>query len=1119
MHLDKASQSLARPGETLLNIYKNMVRARLIDKYEDQYTSSGAAFFHVSGAGHEGTAALGEFLIPEDYLHLHYRDKALMLSRGITTEMFFHSLFCKDQSHSRGRQMSAHLSNRELNVMSLVGPVGNNALQAAGAAHVVKKRNPGALVVCSMGEGTTQEGEVLESMAEAVRAQLPVLYLVQDNSYAISTLTDGNTFYCTPKGEHDEFYSMPITRVDGKYFEKAYDVFNDVTSKIREGSGPQVIVFKVERLASHSNADDHKIYRSTDDIEAIKAKADPIAIAEKFLADNYGYGDFDQIKKEIEESVKADADKSIRSPEPEPCFTALKPLEEKFFAADSEYRGKPDEKDLTMLEAMREVLRHWLDKDDRVSLYGEDLEDPKGDVFGVTKTLSTQFPGRVINSALTESTIVGVAAGKALAGEKPVAFLQFADFLPIALNQIITEIATMFWRTDGDWQCPMVIMITCGGYRPGLGPFHAQTFEALATHTPGIDVFMPSTAGDAAGLLNTAMESERPTLLFYPKSCLNETENATSKDVADQFIPLAQARTVKSGKDITLIGWGNTVSRCLKAAEALETTGLAAEVLDLRSLAPWDKESVLKSVKKTGKVIVAHEDNLTCGMGAEVLAYISEHCDIPVRSARVTREDTYIPCNFSNQLEVLPSFKRILEKACELLDCSIEWEKAPEPEQGVTFIEAMGTSPSDETITIHEWLIEEGEEIEEGQELALFEANKATAELLSQVEGEVLEILIEEGSTVNVGTPILKVKTDAKDVIPKPVTFERPGTPHISRNFKTDADSLSSSDSKLSYNAPTISGIAVVQGSKEVSNENFSENFSDKNSEDIVQMTGIRKRNHIEGEQNLLSLATEAAEKVLEQTGTNIEDIEAIICSTGTPDMITPSLACRVLNNLTKTNKSVMIQAHDINAACSGYIYGMQNAFDILSHKKDSKVLLITAEVLSPLLDEEDFSTAIIFGDAATATIISNAESEKGFSFGRPELSASGESGDILSVPVSRKHGCVKMKGKKVFTQAVKQMSIILEKACGSSNMSLKDLDLVVPHQANQRIIDAIITKNNLEAEKVYSNIENYGNTSSNTIPICLSELEEKVNDGEKLGLCAFGGGFTFGAAVLTKND
>ena len=1117
MHLDEASQSLDKSGEVLLNIYKNMVRARLIDKYEDQYTSSGAAFFHVSGAGHEGTAALGEFLIPEDYLHLHYRDKALMLSRGITTDMFFHSLFCKDLSHSRGRQMSAHLSNRELNVMSLVGPVGNNALQAAGAAHVVKKNNPGALVVCSMGEGTTQEGEVLESIAEAVRAQLPVLYLVQDNNYAISTLTKGNTFYCTPKGDHDEFYSMPISRVDGKYFDKAFDVFGKVTAEIREGSGPQVVVFNAERLSSHSNADDHKIYRSTDDIQAIKDKADPIAIAEKYLEDNFGYGDFDKIKKEIEESVKASADKSIRSPEPEPCFTALKPLEEKFYASESEYRGDSEAKELTMLEAMRETLRYWLDKDDKVSLYGEDLEDPKGDVFGVTKTLSTQFPGRVINSALSESTIVGVSAGKALAGEKPIAFLQFADFLPIALNQIITEIATMYWRTDGDWQCPMVIMITCGGYRPGLGPFHAQTFEALATHTPGIDVFMPSTAGDAAGFLNTAMESGRPSLIFYPKSCLNETENATSKDVDKQFIPLASARTVKTGKDITLIGWGNTVSRCIKAAEALESTGLSAEVLDLRSLAPWDKETVLKSVKKTGKVIVAHEDNLTCGMGAEVLAYISEHSEVPVKAARVTREDTYIPCNFSNQLEVLPSFKRILEKACELLNCSIEWEKPPAPEQGVTFIEAMGTSPSDETITIHEWLIEEGDDIEEGQELALFEANKATAELLSQVEGEVLEILIEEGSTVNVGTPILKVKTDATDTIPKPVTFERPGTPVITRIFNTDTSSEAASASGLSFNAPVITAISIVQGNEEITNEAFKDNFSDKSSEDIIQMTGIKKRNHIDSSQDLLSLATEAAEKVLEESGTDIQDIEAIICSTGTPDVITPSLACRVLNNLTADNKSVMIQAHDINAACSGYIYGLQNAYDILSHKKDSKILLITAEVLSPLLDKDDFSTAIIFGDAASASIISNSDDAKGYSFNRPELSASGESGEILSVPVSREHGCVKMKGKKVFTKAVKQMSIILEKACGSSNMNLKDLDLIVPHQANQRIIDAIISKNCLDADKVYSNIENYGNTSSNTIPICLSELKDNFEENKKLGLCAFGGGFTFGAVVLTS--
>jgi 2-oxoisovalerate dehydrogenase E1 component len=1101
-------------SEDYLDIYRSMVTARILDKHEDKYTSSGAAFFHVSGAGHEGTAALNPFLIADDYLHLHYRDKALMLARGVTPEMFFDSLFCKDKSHSRGRQMSAHLSDRKLNLMSLVGPVGNNALQAVGAAHAIKNGKNKPLVVCSMGEGTSQEGEVLEAIAEAVRAQLPVLFLVQDNNYAISTLTSGQTFYSTPKGESSSFYSMPITHVDGKDIEKSSQCFSKVTAEIRQGNGPQVVVFNVERLASHSNADDHKIYRSEDEINTNSSSSDPITNLELMLENSLGKEKIAKIKLDIEENIKSAAQRSMRSPEPEPIFTALKELPEKFYNPQEEYRGNGTDKELTMLEALREVLKSRLKSDPAVTLFGEDIEDPKGDVFGLTRGLSTAFPGRVCNSALTESTIVGVSAGRALTGEKPIAFLQFADFLPIALNQIISEVATMHWRTDGDWQVPMVIMITCGGYRPGLGPFHAQTFEALATHTPGLDVFMPSTAGDAAGMLNTAIDSGRPSLLFYPKSCLNESENATSSDVDKHFMPLGVSRTIQSGKDITLVGWGNTVSRCLKAAEALGDAGFTADVIDLRTLAPWDKTSILNSVKKTTKLIVTHEDNLTCGMGSEILATVLENTDFPIKAARVTREDTFVPCNFSNQLEVLPSYKRILNKAAELLDCDIEWELPAEPEAGIQFIEAIGTSPSDETITIHDWLISEGDEISEGQEIAYYEANKATADLLAPISGKVIEIIIGEGTTVNVGTSLVKIASE-QDSIPKPATFERPGTPHISR--KETSNNCQTTISTKEVSKPNILAISTVHGDKLIKNDHFTDIFSEQDIENISPLTGIEKRYRVSGDQTLVSMATQAAKEVLQKSHLKIEDLEAIICSTGTPDMITPTLSCRVLDALSG-DKQILTQAHDINAACSGYIYGLQNAYDILSNKPNSHILLITAEVLSPLLDEHDYSTSIIFGDAATATILTNNEVPHGLSFERPELSADGEKGEILTVPTSRETGAIFMDGRKVFSKAVKQMSKILERSCQASGTTVEQLDLIVPHQANQRIIDAIISRNNLAKEKVFSNIKDYGNTSSNTIPICLEELWGKFEEDTKIGLCAFGGGFTFGATVLTKS-
>jgi 2-oxoisovalerate dehydrogenase E1 component len=277
-----------------------------------------------------------------------------------------------------------------------------------------------------------------------------------------------------------------------------------------------------------------------------------------------------------------------------------------------------------MRDAIRDVLREHLRRDPRVFVYGEDIEDPKGDVFGVTRGLSTEFPLRVCNSPLSESTIVGTCIGRALAGQRPVAMIQFADFLPLAYNQIVNELATIFWRTDGGWNAPVIILAPCGAYRAGLGPNHAQTFDGAMVHTPGLDVLMPSTAADAAGLLHAAFKSERPTLLFYPKALLNDPARATTGDVGQHFVPLGVARRIRTGRDITFVGWGNTLGLCQTAAATLETAGVESEVIDLRSLSPWDERTVLASVEKTARMIVVHEDNHTCGLGGEIMATVAE---------------------------------------------------------------------------------------------------------------------------------------------------------------------------------------------------------------------------------------------------------------------------------------------------------------------------------------------------------------------------------------------------------------------------------------------------------------------------------------------------------------
>jgi 2-oxoisovalerate dehydrogenase E1 component len=1106
-----------------LALYRAMYAARCIDRLEEELTRRGEAFFHVSGAGHEATAALALHLIGDDWLHCHYRDKALMLARGVTPRSFFDSLYCKHSSHSRGRQMSAHMSDRELRVLSIVGPVGNSALQAVGVAVAVKDQPSQPLVLCSVGDGTTQQGEFLEAVAEAVRSTLPVLFLVEDNHWAISTTTPGKTFYWLPDQKPAEFYSLPIHRLDGRDAVAVERGLAEVVTQIRSQRGPAIVVVDAERLSNHTNADDQTLYREEEDIRAATETGDPIRRFEAhLLANGWDEARLAAVRAEVEGEVTTAEAESAAGREPEATFTAKCPLPEEVSHRAKERRGQSSaDATLTMRDALREVLRHHLQSDPRVSLYGEDLEDPKGDVFGVTKTLTDEFPGRVRNSALTESTILGVSIGRALAGERPVAFLQFADFLPLAYNQIISELGSLYWRTDGDWQAPVIVMIACGGYRPGLGPFHAQTFESVASHTPGVDVFMPSTAADAAGLLNAAFRSGRPTLFFYPKSCLNDPQNTTTPDVAEQLVPIGTARKVRTGRDLTFVAWGNTVRLCERAAAELEKVGADTEIFDLRSLSPWDEQAVIASAEKTARVIVVHEDNHTCGVGAEVIATIAERASVPVAVRRVTRPDTYVPCNFSNQLEVLPSFKRVLTTAAEMLDLDLTWIAPQAPEQGVAYVEAIGSGPSDETVVVVEVFARVGSEVKRGDKVATLEATKSVFELNSPSSGTVEEVLAKEGDTVAVGAPILRLSTGEQAQRAKPVTTEQSGLPVLARKASVVRRASKASGKRRMYEVG-MSGVAAVEGSRLVTNDELLAAANGKvrpgsagalTSADILRRTGIEQRRWIGQNENAVEMGVRASWKLLDSEGLLPDDLDLLICSTTSPTSVTPSMACQVLNGLTGGRADAMVQAYDINAACSGYLYALQSAYDYLQSVPTGRVMVVTAEVLSPLLDMSDLDTAILFADAASATILYGEDHfarSKG-RLHRPNLSAKGDSGRSLSVPLLH-GGYIRMKGQRVFSEAVRSMVASLNRVCQRQGIDVDELNLVVPHQANQRIIDAIQSR---VGALVFSNIRCHGNTSSTSIPLCLDEVFPSAKKGDRFGLCAFGGGFTFGAGIL----
>ena len=1103
--------------QKIVKIYRAMIASRYTDRLQAAAAQRGEVFFYIPSSGHEASAMLALHLRSEDWLHLHYRDRALAYARGVSADTVFLGLFGRAGSNSEGRRMPAFPCDRSLKILSTPTLVGNNALQAVGVAAAVKDDEGAPLVICSVGDGATQQGDFYEAVAEAVRSHLPVLFLVEDNRFALSTPTAEKTFYSLPNGEADSFLGLPLHRVDGTRPMEAAEKFGVVVDALRENRGPQLVHFQVERLESHTNADDHSVYRPEEELRRLREEADPCAnLRAQLLEQGMQEEELSALEDEVQSEIDAAFHSARTAPLPAPVFDAKRPLP----APKAEYTGDAKNATFSMLEAMREALRLRLERDPKTSLFGQDIEDPKGDVFGLTRGLSEAGSRRVRNAPLAENTILGVATGRALAGENPIACIQFADFIPVAYNHLTSEIGAMYWRTAGQWETPVLTLSISGGYRPGLGPYHAQTLESICAHIPGLDVFMPSTAGDAAGLLNAISESGRPALFLFPKSLINDRAYATSPDIEKQYVPIGKARIARTGSDLTLVGWGGTMPICERVAEWLAQIGVQVEVIDLRTISPWDKETILTSAKKTGKLVVVHEDNLTAGMGGEILSTVAEETDEPIQVARVTRPDTYIPYDFSCQIEVLPSLKRTLETCCEMLEVELRWEKPEEDAAGTVTVKAIGSSPSDETIVITSLAVAEGDSVKEGDLLASVEADKATMDISAPVSGTISELLANEGDTLTVGTPMLRMTSDQAARL-KPLTEEDPGTP-VMQKKRTEAvvapqvQAPSSTPSSI-----YISNIATVFGSRHLTNDELLSGHGEWDSEAIRKRTGIENRYWIGEDENVETLAIRAAEKLLEKENLHISEIDAIICSTGTPQAMTPSLACTVLHALSPGKGEVLMQAHDVNAACSGYLYALQSAYDFLSNKPDAKVLVVTSETLSPMLNHDDQKTLALFGDAATASLVccQPRPGDIGVTLNRPVLSATGVDKKILYVPNMGSGEVVEMQGLVVFKLAVRKMIDMLDQACAQRGIAATDLDKIVPHQANERIIEAIRRTIHCPPEKMFNHIRKYGNTSSNTIPIALTELVPSLDSGALVGLTAFGGGFTFGAAVLEKTE
>jgi 2-oxoisovalerate dehydrogenase E1 component len=996
----------------------------------------------------------------------------------------------------------------------------------------VRKGRPNQeIVVCGLGDGATQQGEVLEAFAEAAREKLPVLFLVEDNAAAISTLTEGRTPYSLG-GEQSSVLGLPVVRLDGRRIYGELEKLGQLMERVRAGQ-PAILVLRLERLCSHSSSDDEKVYRPESLRQQLAAAGDALGHfrAELIAAGAASAAELDVLDAAIATECRATAETARRVPDPAPAFDCKSPLPAAAAPGRvNEYLGTGDEssRSVTMLEAMKGVLRARLASDPRVSLCGEDIEDPKGDVFGVTRGLSTEFPGRVRNSPLSEATIVGRAVGQAMAGGKPVGFIQFGDFLSVGINQVMSEMGSLFWRSGGQFHCPAILMVTCGGYRPGLGPFHAQTLEGILAHIPGIDVMMPSNAADAAAMLNAAFDSGRPTVFLYPKALLNDRtpRQLTSSDIGSHRCAVGTARVVRAGNDLTLVAWGSTVPLAVGVAERLAKENKGVEVLDLRCLSPWDREAVLASAKKTGRVLVTHEDSLTGGFGAEVLATVAEH--LPgTRVARVARADTWIPFNFPNHLDVLPSFRRLLAESARMLGLSATWPAvaASGDHAGLETLTAQGISPADDQVSVVRWLVKPGQTVRIGEHIADLETDKAIVELATPHGGQIAEILLEVDTKVPVGTPILRLRkqiaatsaASVAEVVRRP-TREDWGRPVIS-TLPAAVVAAASTASDARPVAVYLSGIEYAEGRARLTNSMLEQRFPGRSGDDIVRLTGIRSRPMLAPDQTVVSIGVEAAEKALKAQGLSVKDLTGIVCHTTTPPFNTPSMACMILRELDPEGTCEMM-VHDCNAACSGWLYALDMAWHTIRHQPSKVILVVTTEALSHVVDPADYDTAILFGDAATATIVRGTTEGQYLNGGphlvlyRPVLSGRSDKSNALTVGF-RGQGHVRMDGKRVFAEATRAMTKMTRRAFAESGLTLAQLDWLVPHQANQRIMEAVRSRLGVPREKVIDMTDIHGNTSSSSIPLSIAKSRGKFIRGQKIGVCAFGGGFTFGAAVL----
>lgn len=672
---NSASMSDPRPdnSQALLESYRVMLRARLVDEKTIILYKQNKCHFQIGVAGHEAVqaAAVRAFRPAYDWFYPYYRDMALCSGLGMTDgEFFLNALNKLDDPNSHGREMPMHYGCKRLNIVNQSSPTGSQFLQAVGCALTSKLKGLDEVTYVSGGEGSCAQGDFHEAMNWAAREKLPMVVLVQNNNYAISVHISeqiaGGSVAKLARG----YEGLEVIEIDGTDLEACIPVLEAAHQRAKSGQGPTLIEAHVPRLQSHSISDNHLKYRTESDLAGETTRCPIRRLATTLIS--RGIATEESLKK-MQQEIKAEVDAAAEWAETQPDCPPESALTHTF-RNETPWVGVEEPVPAGAMSYLVDAINHALDeeleRDPDAYIFGQDVAHGKGGVFTVTSGLTAKYgKERVFNTQLAESSIVGVAVGMATRGLKPIAEIQFGDYIWTAMNQLRNELAMMNYRSGGDFTCPAVIRVPVGGYIHGA-PYHSQNIEATFAHFPGLYVVYPSNAADAKGLLKAAVRSQDPVLFLEHKGLYRQVYARGAECDRDQIFPIGKAKIVQSGKDVTVVTWGAIVNKTLTAVRELEKDGVSVEVIDLRTIVPFDQETVFESVRRTGRVLIAHEDTVFMGFGAEIAAQIGDICfrnlDAPIRRVGM-KYAAAVPHAPATEQVVLPQTSDITQALRDLL--------------------------------------------------------------------------------------------------------------------------------------------------------------------------------------------------------------------------------------------------------------------------------------------------------------------------------------------------------------------------------------------------------------------------------------------------------------------